>query len=70
MAIPPPPDDTGVVSIRSVTAMGGGLVAVALRLPNGAQRTFIMSADVATFQNVTYCANAVGELLEVQRAKR
>lgn len=57
------------VSVRSVTAIGGGLVAVALRLPDGTQRTFVMSDDVATFQNVTYCANAVGELLEVQRYK-
>lgn len=46
--------------------VGTNLVGVTLRLSTGALRSFVISADLASFDNVTFCAHAVGALLEAQ----
>jgi hypothetical protein len=67
MVLPPPSESTETISVRSVTPLGNNLVGVTLRLSSGALRSFVISADLASFDNVTYCAHAVGELVAAQR---
>lgn len=56
------PLDGHTVSVRSVTALPDGLVAVSLRLSDGSLRTLVVPQALATFDTITYSAAAVAQL--------
>jgi hypothetical protein len=63
MALPPQADNDGSVSVRAITALPSGLVAVSLRFADGSTRTLVMASDLATYDGVTWSAQALANLV-------